>query len=133
MFLSWWLRSYNGRKLIERSTVKAPACTALIDSSPLFEEKRNICCLALFLYGLNPIRLNRASPAATLTSYNHPVDNTQVQLSEVLKQRLHRQETDFGSGAAEFSEAWQSSATILNADSPPDVAGSSNITKLRVQ
>ena len=133
MFLSWWLRSHNGWKLIERSTVKAPACSALFESSPLFEEKWNTCCLALFLYGLNPIRLNRASPTTTLSSYNHPVDDSQVQLSEVLKQRLDRQKTDSSSGAAEFSYAWQSSATILNADSPPDVAGSSSITEFRVQ
>jgi hypothetical protein len=64
----------------------------LSPAPPLLEEKSDATRLALVTDISHPVSINRSRMMTTFTSDDHPVDTTEIDRREALKERFDRQE-----------------------------------------
>src|SRR6267378_3322724 len=76
-------------EFVIRSAFETSARLGLANSAPLLEEERNTAPLALIAEGQDPFFLYRPGAGPALTTYNHPVDASQVQFAQVFQQWLN--------------------------------------------
>src|SRR5262245_41028602 len=83
-------KAHYGRLASLRELAISPAieCSprfALVDASPLLEEKRHASFLALVFYSSNPLCRHRPSTRPTLATDDYPVNPPKVDVSKVLE------------------------------------------------
>ena len=93
----------------------------LANASPLFEEKRDLLLSALAPDVHDPVLLHRPSMRSAFPSDDHPVDASEIQRTEILEERLDRQEPYNSGRVAKNRDPWYSVFPILNAHAKPHV------------
>ena len=68
-------------------------------AAPLFEEERYTSGFGQAKDAFDPRFQHWTSAVAAFTAYNHPTNITEIEVPEVLKERLDRQETDGSRGS----------------------------------
>ena len=93
----------------------------LANASPLFEEKRDLLLSALAPDVHDPVLLHRPSMRSAFPSDDHPVNANEIQRTEILEERLDRQEPYNSGRVAKNRDPWYSVFPILNAHAKPHV------------
>ena len=102
---------------------------ALPDSTPLLEEERHTRGAALLVDRDNPFSLQPTCPGPTFPSNDYPANTVQVYLPQVLQQWFDRQEAHIRTRLLKIGDPREAYPPVLNANSPPNVRGSSGSPK----
>src|SRR5579883_1170282 len=78
--------------IVEGTAIELAPRFGFPHAAPLLEEESNLCGFALLADAMNPAGLHRAGAVAALAANDYPVNPVQLNLSEILQQRLDRQE-----------------------------------------
>jgi hypothetical protein len=117
-------RSASGKKgwrfIIVGTTIKHPSTCLFISPSPLLEKKRNLHFQTLLLNVQNPIRFHNPWAMATFTTYDHPIDQIQIQIWQWPYQWLQREKLDPCASSAQRFNAIDD-FLVFHRNSHPDV------------
>src|SRR5260370_37563807 len=114
-------RCGDGRHFIVGTAVQGTAVLLLLDAAPLLEEELHALVLALLPNRLDPGLIERSGARAALAADDDPLDPIEVQLSDVLQERLDREESHLRRRRLEVLHTRQAVPPVLHADAPPDV------------
>jgi hypothetical protein len=87
----------------------------------LLEEERNTRGFALVADAARPRDLKRPRAGAALAADQDPADASQVELAQVLEQRLDREHSDGSGHLAQLVDPRDAVLPVLNADAEPEV------------
>src|SRR5690349_2083674 len=76
------------RHAVEGTAIQFPSRVRLPHPSPLFEEERDSRDFALLFNAEHPVRLHWPRAVAALAANDDPVDVGQVDLAQILQERL---------------------------------------------
>src|SRR5205823_3515775 len=109
------------RVFVVGATVELATETRLPNASPLLEEERNPRGLALLANGNHPFLFQRTRTGAALTTDDGPLDATQIELAQTLKQWLDGEKANRSGSISQMSDAGHAVFAIFDAYTPPDV------------
>jgi hypothetical protein len=68
------------------SSIERPACSFLVQTTPLFKEKWHTSTSALVTNREHPLTLHGASTSSTLPADNHPVNASKAETPQILQE-----------------------------------------------
>src|SRR3954454_17449931 len=79
---------HSDRESVVGSAIEHSTGLFLSHAAPLFEEKWNALALTLIANGGDPFLFKRPCAGSAFPTYNHPMDATKIEFTQILKQRF---------------------------------------------
>jgi hypothetical protein len=102
-------------------------------ATDLLDEARDTLAMALPNHVPRPVEMKWACSIAALATDDEPIDATQIDGTDVLKEWLRRDKADCHLRGLEMRDARDAVFAVLGGHSPPDVRSLRGVTELRVQ
>jgi len=101
----------------------------LLHTTPLLEEEGNILTAALPENGKHPFLFHGPCPEAALAANYHPIDPTQIELSEIFEQRFDGQKPHPRGSLSQACNARNPISSVFNAHTYPNLRESAQPTQ----